>query len=124
MHKSLEKWFKHKFSSGSTTGEDYKQFQRVMLADLKRQVKASSLELHFFQKSHYNFSAVLRNPENDTFIYISILDVRSGQDRWVNHVLYRNMKHNEDWTGGRNHYCNWEEIGQMALELSSERSMV
>lgn len=118
MHNSLKKWIGHRFSSGPETGDDYERFQRDMRTDLRRQAKASGLEFHAFNKGHYGFSAVLRNPENNRFIYVSIPDVRYWQDQWSNHVLYRTMEHERDWTGGGNHLGNWEEIGQAAMELS------
>lgn len=124
MHKSLERWIGYRFSSGPTTGSDYNQFERTMRTDLRRQAKALGLELHTFYKSHYEFTAVLRNPENNKFIYVSIPDVRYWPEQWSVHVLYRRMQHDQDWTGGGNHYGTWERIGQMALELSSEKAAV
>lgn len=118
MHNSLKKWIGHRFSSGPETGDDYEQFQRDMRTDLRRQAKASGLELYAFNKNHYEFSAVLKNPENNRFIYVRISDVRYWQDQWSNHVLYRTMEHERDWTGGGNYFGNWEEIGQAAMELS------
>lgn len=120
MHDSLKKWIGYQFSSGSTTGGDYKQFQREMRTDLRCQAKANGLELHDFHNNHYEFTAVLRNPETNRFIHISIPDVRFWQDQWLNHVLYRRMKHDKDWTGEGNHYGAWKKIGRIALKLASE----
>lgn len=119
MHKSLKKWIGYQFSSGITTGEDYKQFQRAMRTDLRRQAQEVGLELHSFSPSHYEFSAVLKNPVNNRFIYVSIPDVRFWQDEWSSHVLYRRMKHERDWTGEGNHDGAWEKIGTLACELAS-----
>lgn len=123
MHKNIEKWIGIQFSSGPYTGEDYKQFQRAMRTDLRRQAREAGLELYTFSNGHYEFSAVLRNPENNRFIYVSIPDVRHWQDQWNSHVLYRTMKHEKDWTGGGNHFGTWENIGQAALELSGGKTL-
>lgn len=117
MHSKLKKWVGHHFSSGEATGEDYKQFQRAMRTDLLRQTKAVDLKLYAFYKNHYYFMAVLKNPENNSYICISIPDVRFWPDEWVNHVLYRTMQHDKDWTGGENHYGDWTTIAELAYEM-------
>lgn len=117
MDKKIEKWVGYRFSSGGTTGEDYKRFERDMRIDLKRQAAKHGLVLHDFHKNHYEFSAVLKDANADRFAYVSISDVRFWQDEWVYKVLYRTMKHDKDWTGGGNHYCKWEDVGNSIAEL-------
>ena len=112
MSKVIEKWSKHEFSSGCYTGEDYNLFQRQMKADLTKQLKAVGLTLHKFNKNHYCFSAVVTNGEK--FAYVSVSDVR-WDNGWVNHTLYRTMEHDKDWTGGGNHYCKWEQVGERCM---------
>lgn len=119
MHNRLKKWIGYHFSSGQATGKDYKQFQWAMRTDLLRQAKAVDLELYNFRNNHYEFMAVLKNPENNSYIYISIPDVRFCPDEWVNHVLYRTMQHDKNWTGGENHYGAWSIIGELAYELGT-----
>lgn len=114
--KDMTKWLTHEFSSGDygETGKDYTQFQKEMKADLEKQLNACSLQLHAFNKNHYCFSAVVTDGEK--FAYISVSDVRGNND-WAYNVLYRTMKHEEDWTGGQNHYCSWEYIAENCKEL-------
>lgn len=113
MSKHLEKWLKHDFSTGVKTGEDYLKFQREAKANLKKQANAAGYTLHSFHKNHYCFSAVLHHAETNKFIFISISDVRFFKNEWYTHVLYRTMKYEKDWTGGQNHYCQWEDIGKV-----------
>ena len=92
------------------------------MLNLKRIAKNNNLELHSFNKNHYEFSAVLKDIHEDKFIYVSISDVRYWKNEWYNNVLIRTMEHDKDWTGGRNHYCKWEEIGTKARELINSMS--
>lgn len=119
MKSKLEKWLNYTFSSSEITGEDYLQFQKEAKAELKKMVKAEGLELHKFNTNHYGFSAVIKNESNNKYAYISITDVRYYQNKWWNHVLYRTMSHEKDWTGGYNQYCTWEEIGKAVKSLIS-----
>lgn len=111
------KWLKHTFSSGSSTGKDYEEFQKKMKLDLKKIAQEHNLELYSFSKNHYEFSAVLKDSQENKFIYISIPDVRGFTNDWYNHVLIRTMKHEKDWTGGNNNYCCWKEVGIKARQL-------
>lgn len=75
----------YRFSSGGVTGEDYNQFQREMRANLKKQAKAVGLEVVAFHKNHYEFSAVLKNPQTGKYVYVSISDVRFWQGQLLGH---------------------------------------
>ncbi len=118
MANTMEKWLGYSFSSGSYTGDDYKKFQRAARANLKKQCAEYGFELHQFSGNHYEFSAVLQNMENQKFIYVCISDVRYWQDEWYHRVLIRTMMHEKDWTGGANHFCEWNRIGETAKWLS------
>ena len=117
MKSKLEKWLGYKFSSGCTTGEDYKKFQRAAKSELKKMATENGMTLHKFNPNHYEFSAVLKDTESDTFMYVSISDVRFFPDEWYREVLYRTMKHDHDWTGGHNNYCCWPELGECTRRL-------
>ena len=119
MNKTLKKWLGYQFSSGGSVGSDYVQFQREMRADLKKQAKALGLEVVRFNKNHYEFSAVLKNPTTEKFVYVSISDVRHWQDEWARKTLYRRMAHEIDWSGGGNHFGAWEQIGELAAQLTA-----
>lgn len=111
------KWLNHTFSSGPSPDKDYIDFQREMRQDLKKQAERYNLELHSFSKNHYCFSAVLKDKNEDRFIYVSMQDVRGMRDRWFNCVLYRTMEHDKDWHGGMNNWCCWNKIAEKAREL-------
>lgn len=111
-----DKWLNHQFSSGSYAGDDYLKFQRDCKSDLNKMAKDNGLTLHKFMKNHYCFSAVLKT-EDDKFIYVSHSDVRHkllNSDQ----ILVRTMKHDEDWTGGFNNFCKWNNIGEFAKKLA------
>lgn len=109
MANVMEKWVNYEFSSGTTSGKDYLAFQRSAKADLKKQAESAGYILHFFNKGHYWFSAVLRDEITENFIYLSIPDVR-GNNEWYKNVLYRTMQHDKDWSGGTNQFCTWPKI--------------
>lgn len=108
------KWLGHRFSTGITAGEDYLKFQGDSKKDLKKMAEENGLKLHEFNKNHYCFSAVLTDGLGH-FIYVSQPDVRFERD--INKILIRTMAHEKDWTGGRNNYCSWEEVGKKAKFL-------
>lgn len=111
------KWLEHTFSSSVEVCSDYILFQKEMKKDLKKIASQNVMALHSFNKNHYEFSAVLKDENSDSFIYVSIPDVRVFKNEWFNNVLVRTMKHERDWTGGRNHFCKWIDVGEKAREL-------
>lgn len=115
----INEWKNHEFSTGGIAGEDYKKFQRQMKTDLKKQAVKEGFELHSFDPGHYEFSAVLSKQigNEERFIYVSISDVRFFKNHWADHVLVRTMKHDHDWTGGRNTFCRWEDVAEHAVSL-------
>jgi len=106
----VEDWLGHEFSTGGYAGKDYLDFQRAAKRDLKKIAQSAGFSLHSFGPNHYCFTAVLRHEATGAFVYVSISDVRFGQDHWYNRVLYRSMKHEKDWTGGPNQRCAWNEL--------------
>lgn len=110
-----DKWLGHNFSTGTVSGKDYLEFQEDSKKDLKKMAIENGLKLKKFNKNHYCFSAVLED-ELGHFIYVSQSDVRFGGD--INRILVRTMAHEKDWTGGRNNYCSWEEVGAKAKFLA------
>lgn len=111
------KWINYNFSSGSIAGDDYLQFQKDCLNDLKKMATKAGLKIHKFNKGHYYFSAVLTDGEK--FIYISHPDVR-GFGEMKDEILVRTMAHAEDWTGGRNNWVKWSDVGEFSSKLISK----
>lgn len=107
----LIKYIDYEFSTGCTTGEDYKTFERKYIKYLKLIAKENGWELVNIGKSHYEFSAFFKN--KDKYVYISISDVRFFQNDWYNHILFRTAKHEKDYTGGGNQYTTLTKLPLM-----------
>ena len=118
-----EKWLTHEFSTGGSIGEDFKRFLRDMRSDLKEMAKKNDLELSSFNKNHYCFSAILKDKETGQYVYVSMADVRYRQN-WSADVLIRNMRYENDWTGERNHFCEWKDAGIRARELIKQKERI
>ena len=101
------------FSSGGTTGDDYKKFQTKSRNVLKAAAAAIDAELISFSKSHYEYSAFVER--DGKFAYVSISDVRHFQDQWINRVLVRSAQHEKDYSGGSNSYTEFNDLAT-ALE--------
>lgn len=113
-----EKWRDYKFSTGTTTGEDYLSFQKDARSDLNKMAKEEGMKIHNFNRNHYCFSAILET-QDGKYVYVSISDVRFFPNEFLEHVLIRTMKNEKDYTGGRNNYCLWSDIGKTATKLAA-----
>lgn len=114
----LRPWWNHEFSTGGTTGPDYKQFENAYARYLRKVLPGYKIEMN---RNHYEFSAVIKKPGNgavrDKFVYLSISDVRFFPHLWADKILVRTMKHAKDWTGGPNTYCTINGIADRVNEL-------
>lgn len=106
--KFIKKWNNFHFSTGSETGDDYKSFQRQYRNVLKAVAVEAGYELYDFIGNHYDFSAILN--KGDSFVYVSISDVRFWANEWYTNILYRRMRHATDWTGMENHFSTLENL--------------
>ena len=61
-------------------------------------------------------SGFLRDPETGAIVYIST-DLNHGTAR---QAMYRQATSLKDYSGGRNHFCDFDEITECALELLEE----
>lgn len=113
LDREIEDW-------GGTTSQEYKNFQRNYRSVLKEIGKNIGLELHSFNKNHYDFSAVMKSNITNQFYYISISDVRYWKNEWANKILYRTMEHDHDWTGGSNRYSTLENLSKNLLDLDKQ----
>ena len=113
LDRDIEDW-------GSTTSQEYKDFQRSYRNVLKEIGKNIGFELHSFSKNHYNFSAVMKSNTTNQFYYISISDVRYFKNEWANNILYRTMEHDHDWTGGSNRYSSLENLSENLVNLDKQ----
>jgi hypothetical protein len=102
--KELEKYLGYEFSTGTETGEDYKQFERKYINYLKKLCKENGWEFIVAHKNHYEFSAFFK--VDTTYIYFSISDVRFWNNEWYNHILFRTAQNEKDYHGGSNNYTD------------------
>lgn len=100
----LRKYLTHTFSTGSTTGKDYKTFQTKYINYLRSLCKLHGWELVNVGRNHHCFTAFIRNAEYK-YIYLSISDVRYFNNEWYYHILIRTAKHERDYRGGSNNYA-------------------
>lgn len=93
--------------------EQYAEFERACKRELKKQCVKLGINIHKFYPNHFEWSAVLE--KGGKFVYVSISDVRWWD--WYDDVLIRTMAHAEDWRGGSNNTCSFDEIGETAEKL-------
>lgn len=105
-----------KFESSTMRTPQYAAFEKQCKKELNAMLKPRGINLHKFLGNHFEWSAVLE--KGGKFVYVHICDVRFFED-WYNDVLIRTMAHDRDWTGGQNHYCKFDEVGEYAEKLFS-----
>lgn len=111
--KTVRQYINHSFESSCVRTQEYKTFESLCKKELKEQCKKAGFNLHKFYPNHFEWSAVLE--KDGKFIYVSLSDVRWWN--WYDDVLIRTMAHAEDWHGGSNNKCSFDEIGRTALRL-------
>lgn len=105
------------FESNIVRTPEYVTFERQCKKELKAQCKKVGFNLHTFHPNHFEWSAVLE--KDGKFVYVRLSDVRFWD--WYNDILIRTMSHAEDWFGGRNNTCSFNEIGEYAERLHQEQ---
>ena len=101
------------FESAGYRTQQYVQFERLCKKELKKQIAERGINLQSFHGNHFEWSAVLER--GGKFVYVSIGDVRFWD--WYERVLVRTMAHEKDWHGGRNHFCSFDNVAEIAEEL-------
>lgn len=99
----LKKYLNYEFSSCASTGKDYLSFQTKYVNYLRGLCKTNRWELVNVGRSHYCFTAFIKNSKNK-YVYLSVSDVRYFNNEWYKHILVRTASHEKDYTGGRNNY--------------------
>lgn len=110
----IKNYKNHQFSSGSSTGSDYKSFETKYRNILKEICKNINVELVKFSKNHYSFSAFMKRDNN--YVYLSISDVR-GNNSWKDHILIRTAENDKDYTGGPNQYTILKNLSSKIDEM-------
>lgn len=118
---TLMTWEGHQFSSGSTLGNDYKQFQKAYLAHLRAVAKINGFVVAKVIRGHYEFSTFISNPETGKMLYLSISDVRNsfGPDEWSERILVRTATSVTDYSGGMNQYTSLTSLPDKLEQLLS-----
>jgi hypothetical protein len=122
MKMKTEKWLGHRFDyvGEYKQGEDTKQFFRDFRSDIKAQCKYTGMALHSMSVNYFVASGFLRNTGSNRLVYFSISDIRYWNDAWNDRILYRNVRHDKDWTGGMNQVCRLADL-IMCAGLASQR---
>jgi hypothetical protein len=110
---TVRQYINHQFESSCDRTPEYVAFEKLCKKELKAQCKKAGFNLHKFYPNHFEWTAVLE--KDGKFIYVSLSDVRYWD--WYNDVLIRTMAHAEDWRGGSNNKCSFDEIGKKATYL-------
>ena len=112
--KSLEGFRNWEFSSGGTTGQDFKIFARLFKKEIERQLPGD-VQLLKFSAGHYYVSGFIYR--NNRYVYFSISDVRHFPGGWYDNILIRTAKSDGDYTGGCNNYTQLRDFGEKAVYL-------
>jgi len=122
IKKFLNTWFDKEIEDwGGETSPEYKKFQRDYKSVLKELGKSLDFELCTFHPNHYDFCAVMKSNLTNQFYYISISDVRCFKNDWADNILYRTMDHEQDWSGGSNHFSTLEGLANNLLRLDKQK---
>ena len=101
------------FASSTYRTEQYIEFEKTCKRELKKQCAERGINLHRFLDNHFEWSAVLE--KEGKFVYVHLSDVRFWD--WYDDMLIRTMAYANDWHGGSNNKCSFNEIGEVAERL-------
>lgn len=111
---TLEGFKKWEFSSGSTTGQDYLIFHRLLILSIKRSLPRGA-KLVNVSRNHYESSGFIE--KDGKFVYFSISDVRGFPGEWYKNILIRTARHEKDYTGGSNGYTTLERFADKVGDM-------
>ena len=111
---SLEAFKNWTFSSGGTTGIDFKRFAQLFRNHIKKHLPENA-KLVNFSKGHYYVSGFIE--KNGNYIYFSVSDVRFFPNEWNQQILIRTAEHEKDYTGGSNEYTTLEQFKENVSKL-------
>lgn len=113
---TLKGFFYWEFSSGCTTGSDFKEFARLFKNYVLKN-KPEESRIVGFSIGHYFVSGFLE--KNGKYAYFSISDVRYFPTDWYQRILIRTATHEKDYTGGSNQYTTLENFREAVKQLVS-----
>lgn len=116
---TLDEFLIWEFTSGSTTGEDFKAFAKLFLKDVKSALPPGAKMVNV-STGHYILSGFVE--KDGKYVYFSISDVRHFPRGWYSNILIRTAQHEKDYTGGSNGSTTLEDLGRnLDRMLDSER---
>lgn len=110
----LEDFKSWEFSSGTSTGKDFKRFGRLFKKFIRSNIPDES-ELIKFSTGHYTLHGFVK--QGKEVLYFSVSDVRYFKNEWANKILIREAENEKDFTGKGNHFTTLENFKRRATEL-------
>ena len=110
-------WLGYEFESMSVNSPEFEEFA----ADWKRvftKMLAGKFRV-FVRVGHFYLSGVALNIKTDKLASFSIRDVRHFPNDWYKCILVRRAESVKDYTGGSNHYSEWNNIESVLERLTS-----
>lgn len=105
----IKKYLNYEFSTGWSTGEDYRNFENEYIKYIKIFCKKYYWKPIKINKNHYQFSMFIKNDKNK-IIYLAISDVRYYKNEWYNKILIRMANSENDYIGEKNNYSSLESL--------------
>lgn len=106
------------FTSGGTTGEDFKVFAETYKNEIKKRLPKGVIFANY-STGHYFVSGFLE--KNGKYVYFSVSDVRHFPGEWFNNILIRTAQHISDYTGGSNGLTTLDDfsdsVGRLFLQM-------
>ena len=112
MYGGIEDW-------GGVTSPSYKSFERKYKNYLNKLCKNHGWELVKFSPNHYCFSCFVKSDE--TYIYLSVSDVRYFSKDWYNTILVRYAKDDKDYRGESNNYTDLDNLESFLRRMFERR---
>lgn len=103
-------------NSGCYESDEMKSFFKAFKKDLKKMLSSEFQDFISLKAkpNHFDFSGVIKIGEK--FIYISLGDLRMNKD-FTKDILIRNMRHEKDFSGGRNNFVELKFLSESIKNL-------
>lgn len=109
----------YQFESSSEQTAEFKSALKVFKNAMKQIAKENNYELVYSgdtKSAHFCYTAILKNPNNNKFVYVHISDVRDGDYTW-DRILCRECANEKDFNGGYNQFTKIEYIQNMINKI-------
>ena len=102
------------FTSGPTTGEDFRIFAKKFHNYIKGQLPEGA-RMQRFSIGHYEVNGFIER--GGKFAYFDISDVRHFPGEWHERILIRTAESDRDYTGGPNQSTSMEDFCENTARL-------